>query len=113
MTGRAARGIDVLHLELEQDGLALHVAEAEVHVAGEAAPAVAVEERAGNAGLDALDQAIAQGASRAQVAERCRSTSSRAAPQATMPATFSVPARRWPSWSPPWISGARGVPRRT
>src|SRR5712691_1184607 len=38
VTGRAARGVDVVQLELEQDALALNVAEAEVRVAGQALP---------------------------------------------------------------------------
>ena len=30
----------------------------------------------------------------------------------TVPATFSVPARRWRSWLPPWSCARSGVPRR-
>ena len=47
----------------------------------------------------------------ARPAPRARAT--RAAPKPTMPATFSVPARRLRSWAPPRTSGASGVPRRT
>ena len=61
MARGAARRVDVVHFQLEQDGLALDVAETDVHVAGEAAPAIAVQQRTGHVGLDTLDEAIAQG----------------------------------------------------
>ena len=45
-------------------------------------------------------------------ATACRARAA-AAPKPTMPATFSVPARRFRSCAPPRTSGAIFVPRRT
>src|SRR5262245_66538945 len=60
VAGGAAGRVDPFHLQLEQDRLTLDAGDADIHVPGKAPPPVAVQERAGNTGLDALEEAIPQ-----------------------------------------------------
>ena len=59
--GAAGRRADALHVEQEQQALALDTLEAEAHVAGEAIHGIAVECAVRDLG-QAVDQAVAQGA---------------------------------------------------
>ena len=70
---------------------------------------VAVLERAGNRGGQAVDQAVAQGADADDVGGARSHVARSAAAIATAPATFDVPDRSPASWPPPSINGSIAV----
>ena len=60
VAGRAGRGADAVHIEVEQDGLALQTREADVDVAGQTMLKAAVQTGLGDVLQDAVDDVVTQ-----------------------------------------------------
>ena len=106
------RRLDALEVERRDEVAALDAVDHDADVVRQPLIGMAGERHA----VELLEAGRAAGRS-ARGADRPRRASAcarrKAAANPTMPATFSVPARRWRSCEPPWSCGRSWVPRRT
>ena len=115
LAGGAEAGGDSFYIESDDERFGVDVGEAQVGGVGDAGGAGCVDGGAGDGGDEGGFEAVAECgeivAAWFEASHCCASSAAR--PRATMPGTFSVPARRWRSWGPPWKSGASSTPLRT
>ena len=111
--GGAGRDRDALEVEGDQQGLGLDALERDVGGVRQPRARRRCGGRPGSASSRASSRSRSARDARRLGRRGPRARARAAAPKPTMPATFSVPARRLRSWPPPRTSGAIGVPRRT
>ena len=111
-TGGSGRDRDALQIQRDQQRLGLDAIEADVRRVRHARRRRPVDRGAGTPRSTPASRRSRSAASRAASSAILPRASRAATPRPTMPATFSVPARRLRSCLPPVISGAAAAPRR-